>query len=77
MVVDPMQLVYTATCEHFAYNILCQLQVPEPKTIDEALTGPHAKKWKNAFESEYQSFMENDTWETWWNFQKAERGSRQ
>jgi len=39
------------------------IQVPEPKTIDEALSGTHAKEWKEAAESEYQSLMENDTWD--------------
>ena len=51
---------YTAACEHFAYNVC---QVPEPKTIDEAMSGPHAKEWREAAESEYQSLMENDTWD--------------
>ena len=50
---------YTANCEHFAYNVC---QVPEPKTVDEALSSPHAKEWKEAVESEYQSLMENNTW---------------
>ena len=29
---------YTASCEHFAYNVY---QVPEPKNMDETLSGPH------------------------------------
>ena len=51
---------YTANCEHFAYNVC---QVPELKTIDEALSGPHAKEWKQTAESEYQSLMDNDSWD--------------
>ena len=50
----------TANCEQFAYNVC---QVPEPKTIDEALSGTHAKEWKEAAESEYESLMENNTWD--------------
>ena len=53
-------VTYTATCGHFAYNTC---QVPEPKTMDEALAGPHAKEWKEAAESEYRSLMENNTWD--------------
>ena len=51
---------HVATCEHFAYNVC---QVPEPKSLDEALSGPHAKEWKEAADSEYQSLMENGTWD--------------
>ena len=51
---------HIATCEHFAYNVC---QVSEPKTIDEALAGPHAREWKAAAESEYKALMENDTWD--------------
>ena len=35
----------------------------EPKTIEEALAGEHAKEWKAAPDSEYESLMENETWE--------------
>ena len=38
-------------------------QVPEPKTIEEALSGNQAKEWKAATDSEYQSLMENRMWE--------------
>jgi hypothetical protein len=31
--------------------------------LDEALSGSHAKEWKDAAESEYQSLLENDTWD--------------
>ena len=53
-------VTYTATCGHFAYNTC---QVPELKTMDEALAGPHAKEWKEAAESEFRSLMENNTWD--------------
>lgn len=39
------------------YNVC---QVPEPKTIEEAFSGQNAKE---ATDSEYQSLMENSTWD--------------
>ena len=35
-------------------------QIEEPQTIEEALKN---KEWKEAADSEYQSLMENETWE--------------
>ena len=49
---------YTATCKHFAYRVS---EVPEPKTMDEALSSQHAEEWKEASRSEYQSLMDNNT----------------
>ncbi|CAI7794081.1 unnamed protein product, partial [Closterium sp. NIES-53] len=37
--------------------------VPEPKTLAEALSGPNAEKWKQSVEEEYDSLLENETWE--------------
>ncbi|CAI5955394.1 unnamed protein product [Closterium sp. NIES-64] len=37
--------------------------VPEPKTLAEALSGPDAKKWKQSVKEEYDSLLENETWE--------------
>jgi len=42
--------------EHCAYGVQ---EIPEPGTFDEALSSPHAKEWKCATNSEYQS---HDTW---------------
>ena len=36
---------------------------PEPKTVDEALTGPYADKWKQAMDTEMQTLLERGTWE--------------
>ena len=46
--------------QHTAYNVC---QISEPRTIDEALKGDHAKEWKAAADSEYDSLMANETWE--------------
>ncbi|CAI7803616.1 unnamed protein product [Closterium sp. NIES-53] len=37
--------------------------VPEPKTLAEALSGPEAEKWKQSVKEEYDSLLENETWE--------------
>ncbi|CAI7855088.1 unnamed protein product [Closterium sp. NIES-54] len=37
--------------------------VPEPKTLAEALSGPDAEKWKRSVKEEYDSLLENETWE--------------
>ncbi|CAI7862015.1 unnamed protein product [Closterium sp. NIES-53] len=37
--------------------------VPEPKTLAEALNGPDAEKWKQSVKEEYDSLLENETWE--------------
>ena len=38
-------------------------EISEQETIDEALNSPHAKEWKLATDKEYQSLIENDTWD--------------
>ncbi|CAI7797327.1 unnamed protein product [Closterium sp. NIES-54] len=37
--------------------------VPEPKTLAETLSGPDAEKWKQSVKEEYDSLLENETWE--------------
>ncbi|CAI5993872.1 unnamed protein product [Closterium sp. NIES-65] len=37
--------------------------VPEPKTLAEALSGPDAEKWEQSVKEEYDSLLENETWE--------------
>ncbi|CAI7878312.1 unnamed protein product [Closterium sp. NIES-54] len=37
--------------------------VPEPKTLAEALSGPDAERWKLSVKEEYDSLLENETWE--------------
>lgn len=43
-------------------NVVTNLNVKEPTTVQEALSGPQAKFWKNAMEEEYNSLIENCTW---------------
>ena len=38
-------------------------EIPEPVSFDEALKSPHAKDWKLATDAEYQSLVDNDTWD--------------
>ena len=42
---------------------IATLDIIEPRTLDEALNGPNASRWKNAADDEYQSLLKNDTWE--------------
>ena len=44
---------------HVAYNAC---HILEPKSLEEALTTEHAKQWKAAADSEYESLMKNETW---------------
>ncbi|CAI7860144.1 unnamed protein product [Closterium sp. NIES-53] len=37
--------------------------VSEPKMLAEALSGPDAEKWKQSVKEEYDSLLENETWE--------------
>ena len=44
---------------HVAYNVC---KIDEPSTIQEAATSDHAREWKAAADSEYNSLIENKTW---------------
>ncbi|CAI7836496.1 unnamed protein product [Closterium sp. NIES-53] len=37
--------------------------VPDPKTLAEALSEPDGEKWKQSVKEEYDSLLENETWE--------------
>lgn len=37
--------------------------VDEPLTFSEAMASPEAERWKEAMDAEYQSLVDNDTWE--------------
>ena len=41
----------------------CVASFVEPTTYKEAVTGPDAKQWEQAMTNEYNSIMENGTWE--------------
>ena len=49
-----------AVTEHFAYRAYV---TDEPGTIQEALATDEATKWKAAADDEYQSLLDNDTWD--------------
>ena len=48
------------TVDHCVYNVH---EISEPRTFDEALRSPQAKSWKKATDSEYQSLIDNNTWD--------------
>lgn len=49
--------------DEYADLALRASEIEEPNSIEEALKGDHAKQWKQAADAEYQSLMENNTWE--------------
>ena len=46
--------------QHVAYNVC---QIPEPKSMEEALQSEYSKEWKTAADMEYQSLIDNETWD--------------
>ncbi|CAI7860602.1 unnamed protein product [Closterium sp. NIES-53] len=50
-------------CDEDEIAHCCWAAVPEPKTLAEALSGPNAEKWKQSVKEEYDSLLENETWE--------------
>ena len=45
-------------------HVACHVrQIEEPKSIEEALSSEFAKEWKVAADSEYESLIENQTWD--------------
>ena len=49
-----------STAKHTALYVT---QVEEPISLKKTLESDHAENWKAAADSEYQSLMENDTWD--------------
>ena len=45
------------------YTALHVAQIEEPSTLEEALNSEYSSEWKSAADAEYQSLIENDTWE--------------
>ena len=52
--------ISTAEAQHVAFKAS---EIDEPTTIEEALSGDYSKQWKTAADAEYQSLIENNTWE--------------
>ncbi len=46
-----------------ATHVALRASIEEPATIQEALSSKYSEQWKAAADSEYQSLMENKTWE--------------
>ena len=46
--------------QHVAY---AACQITEPQTMEEARSGEHSDKWKQAADSEYDSLLQNETWD--------------
>lgn len=46
--------------QHTAYHIS---QIEEPTTIEEAMKSNQSEEWRQALNQEYESLMENDTWD--------------
>lgn len=44
-------------------NFMCVQQISDPLTVEEALSGTDSEHWKAAMDEEYQSLLENKTWE--------------
>lgn len=58
------QITLRSHQKHFApgNNFMC-VQISDPLTVEEALSSANAQHWKDAMDEEYQSLMENNTWE--------------
>ena len=46
--------------QHVAY---AACQITEPQTMEEARSSEHSDKWKQAADSEYDSLLQNETWD--------------
>ena len=54
----------TAATTDDIHHVACHVgQIEEPKSIEEALSSEFAKEWKVAADSEYESLIENQTWD--------------
>ena len=54
----------TAATTDDIQHVACHVrQIEEPKSIEEALSSEFAKEWKVAADSEYESLIENQTWD--------------
>ncbi|CAB4027047.1 Hypothetical predicted protein [Paramuricea clavata] len=52
-----------ATITTAKYAVLYVAEIEEPETLKDALDSEHATQWKAAADAEYQSLLENETWE--------------
>ena len=47
----------------YEVNVATEVDYITPRTLKEALAGPDGEKWKQAYEEEVQSILEQQTWE--------------
>ena len=52
-----------ATITTAKYAALYVAEIEEPETLKDALDSEYATQWKAAADAEYQSLLENETWE--------------
>ena len=52
---------YIEEC-HITNNLTAD-NIDEPSNVHEAITGEYSSEWKNVMESEYNSLLENNTWD--------------
>ncbi|POM69384.1 LOW QUALITY PROTEIN: Integrase catalytic core protein [Phytophthora palmivora] len=55
------QCIQAMLDKNVAQDIL-EHKVPTPRSLKQALSGPHREQWKQALELEYDSLIENGTW---------------
>ena len=48
--------------EHAILSIVPGANIEEPRSIKDAWNGENAEKWREATDSEFESFLKNETW---------------
>ena len=60
---EPVRYGIHEYCSNVEHQALHVSEVIEPTTYKEAIAGPQATQWADAANEEYQSLIENETWE--------------
>ena len=59
----PIRYGYDEYADQAQHSALCVNQVTEPQTLSAALNSDYRTQWKHAADAEYNSLMENETWD--------------
>ena len=59
----PVRYGFDEYADHVKHSALCVNQISEPQTLSEALNSEYSSQWKHAADSEYNSLIENKTWD--------------